>query len=137
MNLRAVILTRLIALRLFWYVGVGIIALTSLSVHTQFGVAVLLSAIAIYIPLSMLGLPLIAWLSLARRPHGRVRGSPPAWAAYLAGVSGIALLGSYQVLGNLDLAECGFLLVLVAVDLLLARRETAWLLRLAQARAGA
>lgn len=130
-------MTRLISVRLLWYIGVGIIALMSLFVHTQFGVAVLLSAIAIYIPLSMLGLPLIAWLCLARQPRGSGRGSPPAWAAYLAGVSGIALLASYQVLGNLDLAECGFLLVLVAVDLLLARREAAWLLRLAQERVGA
>ncbi|MGE8702099.1 MAG: hypothetical protein ACN6O5_05415 [Achromobacter sp.] len=104
----------------------------SLCLHTQFGVAVLLSAIAIYIPLSMLGLPLVAWLCLSRRTRGPASGLPPAWPAYLAGVTGIVLLASYQVLANLYVAECGFLLVLVAVDLMLARRETGWLLRLAR-----
>lgn len=128
-------LTRLISARLLWYIGVGVIALMSLFVHTQFGVAVLLSAIAIYLPLSLLALPLVAWVSLSRPTRGSPRGLPPAWSASLAGVSGIALLASYQVLGNLDLAEFGFLLVLVAVDLMLARHETVWLLRLAQTRA--
>lgn len=136
MNHRAVTLTRLISVRLLWYVGVGIIALMSLFVPTQFGVAVLLSAIAIYVPLSMLGLPLVAWLCLSRRTGGIASGLPPAWPAYLAGVTGITLLASYQVLANLYVAECGFLLVLVAVDLMLARREVGWLLRLGQARAG-
>jgi len=132
MSYRAVTLTRLISVRLLWYVAVGIIALMSLYLHTQFGVVVLLSAIAIYIPLSMLGLPLVAWLCLSRRTSGVAAGLPPAWPAYLAGVTGIVLLGSYQVLANLYVAECGFLLVLVAVDLMLARRETGWLLHLAR-----
>ncbi len=136
MNHRAVTLTRLIAVRLFWYIGVGGIALMSLFLHTQFGVDVLLSAIAIYIPLSMLSLPLVAWLCLRRGVPWDERGLPPAWPAHLAGVCGMALLASYQVLANLELAECGFLLVLVAVDLMLARRETGWLLRIARERAG-
>lgn len=134
MNLPAVTLTRLISVRLLWYVGVGVIVLMSLFLHTQFAVDVLLSAIAIYIPLSMLGLPLVAWLCLSRRARGIGSGSPPAWPAYLAGVSGIALLASYQVMANLVLAEGGFLLVLVAVDLMLARRETGWWLGLPQER---
>ncbi len=144
MNNRAASLTRLVAVRLLWYVGVGAIALMSLFLHTQFGVAVLLSAIAIYIPLSMLSLPLLAWVTLARcdagagadreRERERERGLPPGWPAYLSGVVGIVLLASYQVLANLDLAEFGFLLALVAVDLLIARRETGQLLRIAQAR---
>ncbi|MEN4920205.1 hypothetical protein ABE485_16155 [Achromobacter spanius] len=125
-------MTRLITVRLLWYAGVGAIALMSLFLHTQFGVAVLLSAIAIYIPLSILSLPLLAWLCLARPV--REPGMPPAWPGCVAGVAGIALLASYQVLANLTLAECGFLLVLVAVDLLLARRETMQIWRIAQAR---
>lgn len=132
MNHRAVTLTRLISLRLLWYVGVGMIVLMSLFLHTQFAVDVLLSAIAIYIPLSMLSLPLVAWLSLSRRPRAVASGVPPVWPAHLAGVTGIALLATYQVVANLNLAECGFLLVMVAVDLMLARRETGWWLRLAQ-----
>ena len=43
MNPRAATLTRLIAVRLAWYIGVGGIALMSLFLHTQFGVDVLLS----------------------------------------------------------------------------------------------
>jgi NhaP-type Na+/H+ and K+/H+ antiporter len=135
MNHQAVTLTRLIAVRLLWYVGVGAIALMALSLHTQFGVAVLLSAIAIYIPLSMLSLPLMAWLCLARSRAVSAQDLPPAWPGYLAGVIGIALLASYHVLADLDLAECGFLLILVAGDLLLARKESAQLCNLAQARA--
>ena len=136
MNHRAVTLTRLIAVRLLWYVGVGAIALMSLSFHTQFGVAVLLSAIVIYLPLSLLSLPLVAWLCLAARPFTASGPAlPPAWPGYLAGVTGIALLASYQVLADLALAECGFLLTLVAADLLLARRESTLLCSLAQARA--
>ncbi|UIP22457.1 hypothetical protein [Achromobacter deleyi] len=127
-------MTRLIAVRLLWYAGVGAIALMALSLHTQFGVAVLLSAIAIYIPLSMLSLPLMAWLCLARPCTASGRDLPSAWPGYLAGVIGIALLASYHVLADLDLAECGFLLILVAADLLLARKESAQLCNLAQAR---
>lgn len=130
-------MTRLVYVRLLWYVGVGAIALMSLFLHTQFGVAVLLSAIAIYLPLSLLSLPLLAWLTFGRGGPGREGGAPPAWPAYLAGVGGIALLGSYQVVANLDLAELGFLLVLVAMDLLIARRETGLLLRIARKRSSA
>ncbi|EHK68178.1 hypothetical protein [Achromobacter arsenitoxydans] len=136
MNHRAVNLTRLISVRLAWYAGVGAIALMSLYLHTQFGIAVLLSAIAIYIPLSMLCLPLLAWLCLSRSVQAREPGMPPAWPGYLAGVVGIGLLASHQVLANLALAECGFLLLLVAVDLLLARREAVQIWRIAQACGG-
>lgn len=136
MTNRAASLTPLISVRLLWYVGVGAISLMSLFLHTQFGVAVLLSAIAIYLPLSLLSLPLVAWLTFGRSPLGREGGLPPIWPAYLAGVGGIVLLASYQVLANLDLAELGFLLVLVAVDLLIVRRETGVLLRIARARSG-
>lgn len=120
MNSRAVVLTRLLAPRLLWYVGIGVIALMALSLHTQFGVAVLLSAIAIYIPLSMLCLPLMAWICIRRGPLPSGDEPLPAW---LAAATGIALLASYHSLANLDLAECGFLLLLVAGDLWLARRE--------------
>lgn len=123
MNSRAVVLTRLLAPRLLWYVGIGVIALMALSLHTQFGVAVLLSAIAIYIPLSMLCLPLMAWICIRRGPLPSGDEPPPAWPAWLAAATGIALLASYHSLANLDLAECGFLLLLVAGDLWLARRE--------------
>ncbi|MGV2863190.1 hypothetical protein [Achromobacter sp. AGC39] len=129
MNSRAAVLTRLIAPRLFWYAGIGAIALMALSLHTQFSVAVLLSAIAVYIPLSMLFLPLMAWLCVRRGKSANGDGLPPAWPAWLAGLSGIALLVSYHVVPDLDLAECGFLLLLVAGDLWLARRESAQLLR--------
>lgn len=135
MNHRAVTLTRLIAVRLLWYVGVGALALVAFFLHTQFGVAVLLSAIAIYIPLSMLGLPLMAWLCLAYRAEAGGPPLPPAWPGYLAGVTGIVLLASYHALADQDLAESGVLLMLVAVDLLLARREAAQIRRLAHHRA--
>lgn len=128
MNPRAVTLTRLLAVRLLWYVGIGAIALLALVLHTQFSVVVLLSAIAIYIPLSMLCLPLMAWLCWSRSAGSPVKGLPPAWPAWLAGILGIALMASYHVLADLDLAECGFLLLLVAGDVMLARRESAQLL---------
>lgn len=121
-------MTRLIAVRLLWYAGIGAIAFMALALHTQFSVVVVLSAIAIYIPLSMLCLPLMAWLSWSRGLRSRSDdalplGAPPTWPAWLAATLGIALLASYHVLADLDLAECGFLLVLVAGDLWLARRE--------------
>ena len=55
-------MTRLIAVRLLWYAGIAVIAVMALALNTQFSVVVLLSAIAIYIPLSVLWLPLTAWL---------------------------------------------------------------------------
>ncbi|AZS80930.1 hypothetical protein ELS24_22285 [Achromobacter spanius] len=129
MNTRAAVLTRLIAVRLLWYVGIGAIALMALTLHTQFSVAVVLSAIAIYIPLSMLCLPLMAWLSIGRVAPARP-GLPSAWPAWLAGAFGIALLAGYHLLAHPALAECGFLLLLVGGDLALARRESAQLIHI-------
>lgn len=123
MNSRAAVLTRLVALRLLWYVAIGAIALMALVLHTQFSVAVVLSAIAIYIPLSMLCLPLMAWLCVGRVTPAPGAGLPPVWPAWLAGALGMSLLASYHVLADPFLAECGFLLLLVGVDLALARRE--------------
>ena len=123
MNSRAAVLTRLVALRLLWYVAIGAIALMALVLHTQFSVAVVLSAIAIYIPLSMLCLPLMAWLCVGRAARPAGQGLPPVWPAWLAGALGMSLLASYHVLADPSLAECGFLLLLVGVDLALARRE--------------
>ncbi|MNW19762.1 hypothetical protein D3C71_2198920 [compost metagenome] len=60
----------------------------------------------------------------------------PSWPAWLAGALGIAMLASYRVLADLDLAECGFLLVLVAGDLWLARREAVQFFTLTPARSG-
>ncbi|MNV24791.1 hypothetical protein D3C71_1158660 [compost metagenome] len=134
MNSRAAVLTRLVALRLLWYVAIGAIALMALVLHTQFSVAVVLSAIAIYIPLSMLCLPLMAWLCVGRVTPPAGPGLPPVWPAWLAGALGMSLLASYHVLADPVLAECGFLLLLVGVDLALARREAglfiqAWFIR--------
>lgn len=129
-------MTRLIAVRLLWYLGIGAIAIMALTLHTQFSVAVLLSAIAIYLPLSMLCLPLMAWLCLSRGGRSPVNGLAPAWPAWLAGALGVALLASYRALADLDLAECGFLLVLVAGDLWLARREASLFLNAVPAQSG-
>jgi hypothetical protein len=134
MTPRAVTLTRLIAVRLLWYAAIGVIAFLALSLHTQFSVVVVLSAIAIYIPLSMLCLPLMAWLGWNRGVRGPLRGLPPAWPAWLTAILGIVLLASYHVLADLDLAECGFLLLLVAGDLWLARREAVQFFRVASAQ---
>ena len=123
MTPRAVTLTRLIAVRLLWYAAIGVIAFLALSLHTQFSVVVVLSAIAIYIPLSMLCLPLMAWLCIGRVTPSAGPGLPPVWPAWLAGALGMALLASYHVLADPVLAEYGFLLLLVGVDLALARRE--------------
>ncbi|MFF7057468.1 hypothetical protein ACFY89_12375 [Achromobacter spanius] len=123
MNSRAAVLTRLVAVRLLWYGAIGAIALMALVLHTQFSVAVVLSAIAIYIPLSMLCLPLMAWLCIGRVTPSAGPGLPPVWPAWLAGALGMALLASYHVLADPVLAEYGFLLLLVGVDLALARRE--------------
>jgi hypothetical protein len=123
MNLRAVKLTRLIAVRLLWYAGIAVIAVMALALNTPFSVAVVLSAIALYIPLSVLCLPLMAWLCWSRGLRLPVSGRPPAWPAGLAGALGIALLVGYHVRSDLGLAECGVLLVLVAGDLWLVRRE--------------
>lgn len=138
------ILTRLIAVRLLWYAGIGAVAFMALALHTQFSVAVVLSAIAIYIPLSMLSLPLVAWLSWNRARLARTEepllapqppaGLPSAWPAGVAAVLGMGLLASHHVLANLDLAESGTLLLLVAGDLWLARREAVEIFRLASAR---
>ena len=85
MNSRAAVLTRLVALRLLWYVAIGAIALMALVLHTQFSVAVVLSAIAIYIPLSMLCLPLMAWLCVGRVTPPAGPGLPRATAGSAAG----------------------------------------------------
>ncbi|MFY0479954.1 hypothetical protein [Achromobacter marplatensis] len=75
MNLRAVKLTRLIAVRLLWYVGIAVIAV-------------------------------------------------------------MALLAGYHMLSDLDLAQCGLLLVLVAGDLWLVRWEVAQFFSFAPVRPG-
>ena len=129
-------LTRLIAVRLLWYAGIAVIAIMALALNTQFSVVVLLSAIAIYLPLSVLCLPLTAWLCWSRGLRTPVKGLAPVWPAWLAGGLGIVLLASYHVLADLDLAECGFLLVLVAGDLWLLRREAAQFFNLVPARSG-
>ena len=127
MNRPVVTLPRLIAVRLLWYVGVGALAVMSLASQTQFSVAAVLSAIALYIPLSMLGLPLIAWLGLCRAKGAVPKGLAPAWPCWLAGIAGMALLAGYHLSAQLELAECGMLLLLIAVDLALVRRESACL----------
>lgn len=129
-------MTRLIAVRLLWYAGIAVIAIMALALNTQFSVVVLLSAIAIYLPLSVLCLPLMAWLCWSRGLRAPVIGMAPAWPVWLAGGLGIVLLASYHVLADLDLAECGFLLVLVAGDLWLLRREVAQFFNLVPARSG-
>lgn len=121
-------LPRLIAARLLWYAGVAALAIMALASPTQFSVAAVLSAIAIYIPLSMLGLPLIAWLALRRASDARPLALAAAWPAWLAVAAGIALLAAYHLSTLLALAEAGVLLLLVAVDLALARIESAQLL---------
>lgn len=127
MTPHAVTLPRLIAVRLLWYVGVGALAVMALATQTQFSVAAVLSAIAIYIPLSMLGLPLIAWLGVRRAKGAPPKGPAPVWPCGLAGAAGMALLAGYHLSARLELAECGMLLLLIAVDLALVRRESACL----------
>ncbi len=127
MNRPVVSLPRLIAARLLWYAAVGAIAVLALASQTQFSVAAVLSAIAIYIPLSMLGLPLIAWLGLRRANSVAPPGLAPVWPCWLAGVAGMALLAGYHLSARLELAECGMLLLLIAIDLALVRRESACL----------
>jgi hypothetical protein len=124
MNRPVATLPHLIVARLLWYVGVGALAVMALASQTQFSVAAVLSAIAIYIPLSMLGLPLIAWLGLGRANGAAPKGLAPAWPCWLAAVAGMALLAGYHLSAQLELAECGILLLLVAVDLALVRRES-------------
>lgn len=120
MNRSVLTLPRFIAARLLWYAGVATLAAMALASQTLFSVAAVLSAIAIYIPVSMLALPLMAWLVLRRAPA-----EPPAWPCWLAAVAGIALLAGYHLSAWLELAEGGVLLLLIAVDLALARRESA------------
>lgn len=127
MTPHAVTLPRLIAVRLLWYAGVGVLAAMALVSQTQFSVAAVLSAIAIYIPLSMLGLPLIAWLGLSLARGAPRKRPAPVWPCWLAGAAGMALLAGYHLSARLELAECGMLLLLVAVDLALVRRESACL----------
>jgi hypothetical protein len=124
MNRQAVTLPRLIVVRLLWYAAVGALAVMALASQTQFSVAAVLSAIAVYVPLSMLGLPLMAWLGLSRANGMATRGPAPVWPCWLTGGAGIALLAGYHLSARLELAECGVLLLLVAVDLALVRRES-------------
>ncbi len=128
MNRSVLSLPRLVAARLLWYAGVAALAIMALASPTQFSVVAVLSAIAIYIPLSMLGLPLIAWLVLRQARAAAPAVLPPAWPCWLAGAAGIALLACYQLWAEMELAELGVLLLLVAVDLALARWESARLL---------
>ncbi|CAB3824856.1 hypothetical protein LMG26842_01507 [Achromobacter dolens] len=128
MNRPVLSLPRLVAARLLWYIGVAALALMALASPTQFSVVAVLSAIAIYIPLSMLGLPLIAWLVLRQASVAALAALPPAWPCLLAGAAGIALLACYHLWAEMELAELGVLLLLVAVDLALARWESARLL---------
>ncbi len=128
MNRPVLSLPRLVAARLLWYIGVAALALMALASPTQFSVVAVLSAIAIYIPLSMLGLPLIAWLVLRQASVAAPAALPPAWPCLLAGAAGIALLACYHLWAEMELAELGALLLLVAVDLALARWESARLL---------
>ncbi|CAB3741538.1 hypothetical protein LMG1866_05612 [Achromobacter ruhlandii] len=128
MNRSVLTLPRFIAARLLWYAGVATLAAMALASQTLFSVAAVLSAIAIYIPVSMLALPLMAWLVLRRAPAEPPAALAPAWPCWLAAVAGIALLAGYHLSAWLELAEGGVLLLLIAVDLALARRESARLL---------
>lgn len=133
MNRSATTLPHFVAARLLWYVGVAALAVMALVSHTQFSVTAVLSAIAIYLPLSMLALPLVAWLALRRATGPALAGAAQAWPGWLAAAVGMALLAGYHLWARLELAEGGVLLLLVAVDLALARRESARLLAYAEA----
>jgi len=128
MNRSLLSLPRLVAARLLWYAGVAALAIMALASPTQFSVVAVLSAIAIYIPLSMLALPVIAWLVLRQARTAAPAVLPSAWPCWLAGAAGIALLAAYHLWAEMELAELGVLLLLVAVDLALARWESARLL---------
>ena len=128
---RVATLPRLIAVRLLWYAAVGAVALLAFKLHTQFGADVLLTAIAAYVPLSLSFLP--SWPGCAvaaanpdertRKPRrfGRDTWPPrPALSCWPAIVAAAPYL-----------AECGILLLLVAADLWLVRKESAYFLALA------
>ncbi|MGE8660163.1 MAG: hypothetical protein ACN6O8_25755 [Achromobacter sp.] len=128
MNRSALTLPRLLAARLLWYTGVAVLAVTALASQTPFSVAAVLWAIAVYIPLSMLALPLQAWLVLRRADRQPPTAPAPSWPCWLAAATGIALLALYHLRPWLVLAECGVLALLIAVDQALARREATRLL---------
>ncbi|MBR8652590.1 hypothetical protein KDH83_04605 [Achromobacter sp. Marseille-Q0513] len=129
---RVATLPRLIAVRLLWYAAVGTVALVAFKLHTQFGADVLLTAIAAYVPLSLSFLPVLAWLCGRRRGSGRAGAeAAPGWPGYLAATTGIVMLAGYHVAAAPYLAECGILLLLVAADLWLVRKESAYFLALA------
>ena len=129
---RVATLPRLIAVRLLWYAAVGAVALLAFKLHTQFGADVLLTAIAAYVPLSLSFLPVLAWLCGRRRESGRADAqATPVWPGYLAAATGIVMLAGYHVAAAPYLAECGILLLLVAADLWLVRKESAYFLALA------
>lgn len=119
---------RLIAVRLLWYAAVGAAALAAFRLHTQFGADVLLTAIAAYVPLSLLFLPLLAWLCGNGDPR-----PAPAWPGHLAGAAGIVMLAGYHVTAATYLAESGLLLLLVSADLWLARREAVYFMTASRA----
>ena len=126
---RVATLPRLIAVRLLWYAAVGAVALLAFKLHTQFGADVLLTAIAAYVPLSLSFLPVLAWLCGRRRESGRADAqAAPGWPGYLAAATGIVMLAGYHVAAAPYLAECGILLLLVAADLWLVRKESAYFL---------
>lgn len=134
MNRSVLTLPRFLAARLLWYAGVIALAVMALASQTLFSVEAVLSAIAIYIPVSMLALPLMAWLVL-RRVQAEAPAPPaPAWPCGLAAAAGIALLAGYHLSTWLELAEGGVLLLLIAVDLALARHEAVRLLEYLAAR---
>lgn len=133
MNPSVSTLPRFLAARLLWYAGVAALAVMALVSQTQFSATAVLSAIAIYIPLSMLALPLVAWLALRRATGPAPVKAAPAWPCWLAAAVGMALLAGYHLWAWLELAEGGVLLLLVAVDIALARRESARLIAYAAA----
>jgi len=115
-------LARLIYARFLWYLGVGVLAAGALVLHTGVSPDTTLVAIAAYLLLSVLAMPGVAALAVARARASRAW-RPPRWPAWAVAALGLLLLASHRVVAGELRAEMGVFLLLIGVDIALACRE--------------
>lgn len=110
-------------LRIGWYFAVSALLVLILILLTELMVGGVLSALFIYLPVSLLWLFLSKIFYRAHMYGEKTFGVPSQFVGY--GILGIGtmLVASYIALGRVDIAKLGFILVFSGVDWMLTLRE--------------
>lgn len=110
-------------LRIGWYIAASALLVLALALPTELMIGGMLSALLVYLPVSLLWVFLSAIFHRAHIYGEKTFGVPSEFVGY--GILGIGtlLVASYIALGRMDIAELGFVLVFSGVDWMLTLRE--------------